>query len=236
MSRYGDLAPKSNIGKPFFIVWSITAVPIVTVLVQQMSQTVVMAINRGTFTLADWTIMPKKGILKSFLTRHSTLAKLLNRKQVDTEKGKRPERPIRDERHFSDIDPERSLGQQQDGSRVLEKEKYDDNELAKELSAAIKAVAHDLRSHPPKVYSYGEWERFTKLIRFTALSSLESDESVERDEQTEWDWIGEDSPLLADVTEAEWILDRLCESLGRWMRRQVQKVNTTLTDTKLQTN
>ncbi|KAK4660995.1 Potassium channel [Podospora pseudocomata] len=220
---YGDLAPKSNIGKPFFIVWSITAVPIVTVLVQQMSQTVVMAINRGTFTLADWTIMPKKGILKSFLTRHSTLAKLLNRKQVDTEKGKHPERPMRDERHFSDIDPERSLGQQQDGSRVLEKEKYDDNELAKELSAAIKAVAHDLRSHPPKVYSYGEWERFTKLIRFTALSSLESDESVERDEQTEWDWIGEDSPLLADVTEAEWILDRLCESLGRWMRRQVQK-------------
>ncbi|KAK0665123.1 hypothetical protein QBC41DRAFT_359068 [Cercophora samala] len=220
---YGDLAPKSNIGKPFFIVWSITAVPIVTVLVQQMSQTVVMAINRGTFTLADWTIMPKKGILKSFLNRHPTTARLFGRKQTGTEKGKRPERPTRDEGQFEDMDPERPFGQQQDRSQRLQKGQHDDNELAKRLSTAIKAVAHDLRSHPPKVYSYEEWAGFTELIRFTAFSSLEGDEPAERGEQTEWDWIGEDSPLLADVTEAEWILDRLCESLGRWMRRQAQK-------------
>ncbi|KAK0712228.1 hypothetical protein B0T21DRAFT_427200 [Apiosordaria backusii] len=219
---YGDLAPKSSIGKPFFIVWSITAVPIVTVLVQQMSQTVVMAINRGTFTLADWTIMPKKGILKSFLARHPTISRIVIRKEDGTEKGKGPDEPARDERWFAEIDPERPIEEQPEENQEA-KNKDDDNELAKELSNTIKAVAHDLRSHPPKVYSFTEWARFTKLIRFTTCSSLERDEVEEREGQTEWDWIGEDSPLLADVTEAEWVLDRLCESLGRWMRRQAQK-------------
>ncbi|KAK4180847.1 hypothetical protein QBC36DRAFT_176740 [Triangularia setosa] len=220
---YGDLAPKSNIGKPFFIVWSITAVPIVTVLVQQMSQTVVMAINRGTFTLADWTIMPKKGMLKSFLAHHPTIARVFTRKQSDTEKGKRPEAPAQDETQLDEMEPEHPFDQQPSGNQEEQKRKHNENELAKELSKAIKAVAHDLRSHPPKVYSYEEWAKFTELIRFTAFSSLERAESGKGDEKIEWDWIGEDGPLLTDVTEAEWILDRLCESLGRWMKEQDQK-------------
>ncbi|KAK4202840.1 hypothetical protein QBC40DRAFT_338077 [Triangularia verruculosa] len=216
---YGDLAPKSNIGKPFFIVWSITAVPIVTVLVQQMSQTVVMAVNRGTFTLADWTIMPKKGILKSFLARHPTIASIVTRHPKDTEKGKGPEIAIRDEVWRDEADPERPHEEQQEEPA----NKDGEDELAKELSSAIKAVAHDLRAHPPKVYSFDEWASFTKLIQFTTCPPLERDDSVETEGQTEWDWIGADSPLLADVTEAEWVLDRLCESLGRWMRRQALK-------------
>jgi potassium channel subfamily K len=32
-----------------------------------------------------------------------------------------------------------------------------------------------------------------------------------------WDWIGEQSPLLAEKTEPEWVLDRLCESLVRYV-------------------
>ena len=52
-----------------------------------------------------------------------------------------------------------------------------------------------------------------------------SKEELEREEEeegiVEWDWIGEDSPMLAEETESEWVLDRLCESLGRYMRRQM---------------
>ena len=52
-----------------------------------------------------------------------------------------------------------------------------------------------------------------------------SKEELEREEEeegiVEWDWIGEDSPMLAEETESEWVLDRLCESLGRYMRKQV---------------
>jgi potassium channel subfamily K len=36
-----------------------------------------------------------------------------------------------------------------------------------------------------------------------------------------WDWIGENSPMLATQTEPEWVLDRLCESLIRYVSTQV---------------
>jgi potassium channel subfamily K len=35
-----------------------------------------------------------------------------------------------------------------------------------------------------------------------------------------WDWIGENSPMLATQTEPEWVLDRLCESLIRYVSTQ----------------
>jgi len=35
----------------------------------------------------------------------------------------------------------------------------------------------------------------------------------------EWDWIGKDSPMMARQSEPEFVLDRLCESLARYMRR-----------------
>lgn len=33
---YGDLAPQSNAGRPFFVVWSLVAVPTMTILVADM--------------------------------------------------------------------------------------------------------------------------------------------------------------------------------------------------------
>ncbi|KAJ2898282.1 Outward-rectifier potassium channel [Zalerion maritima] len=66
----GDLQPSSNIGKPFFVIWSVVAVPTMTVFIQEMSSTVVAGAPKGTFKLADWTVLPKKGILKRFLDSH----------------------------------------------------------------------------------------------------------------------------------------------------------------------
>ncbi|KAK1778543.1 hypothetical protein QBC45DRAFT_162086 [Copromyces sp. CBS 386.78] len=83
---YGDITPKSNIGKPFFIVWSLIAVPIVTVLFQEMSSTVVSAVNRGAFKVADWTIMPtsKRGVLDKYIHKHAWLKRFI-RKMSDAE-------------------------------------------------------------------------------------------------------------------------------------------------------
>jgi hypothetical protein len=35
----------------------------------------------------------------------------------------------------------------------------------------------------------------------------------------EWDWIGEDSPMMSGQSEPEFVLQRLCESLTRYVRR-----------------
>ncbi|KAK4189260.1 hypothetical protein QBC35DRAFT_493621 [Podospora australis] len=248
---YGDISPKSNIGKPFFIVWSIVAVPVVTVLIQQMNHTVVASVNRGTFTLADWTIMPKKGILKNFLSEHKD-KKGKQRAQPQPPpppeglkspttdrwfEGIDPEVPLADIppaiRYPDDPsaapppvpDPEKQPSPQQPQNQTEEETRADENDLAKQLSSTIKTVAHDLRVFPQKKYTYEEWTYFTKLMKFTlnpswATSNDQQEQVEDQRKTTEWDWIGEDSPLLAEVSESEFILDRLCESLGRWMRRQ----------------
>lgn len=53
------------------------------------------------------------------------------------------------------------------------------------------------------------------------------DSALEEEEEDviEWDWLGEDSPLMASASEAEFILEKLCESLVRYTKRIEKRVN-----------
>ena len=255
--------------------WSLIAVPIVTVLIQEMSSTVVHAVNRGTFTLADWTIMPKEGVVAGFLDAHPHLRDLLvgiqerraQRRRIargfqvqdpddptpvhnlpgdageDEEAGAAEEKTRRGSgrrrsarRASSSTPGDNTTGSLSNGgaagssiisSRLerLASEDPTEHDMARELALSIKTVAHDLRAEPPRRYGYEEWVHFTKLIRFSRLSRAEAEALEEGEGLVEWDWIGEDSPMLADITEAEWVLDRLCESLHRYTRRQARTVS-----------
>jgi hypothetical protein len=233
---YGDLSPRSNAGKPFFVVWSLVAIPTMTILVSDMGDTVVAAINRGTFTLADWTVMPKEGVWKDFLDAHPKLRDWLKEKTEEREAKKRLEKG------FTIQDPETAGGaleaaepstpKDEVGNLLTleklaeEKPEVTEHELARKLAVYIKRVANDLLAERPKKYSYEEWAEFTRLIRFSKFDAEEVELEEEEGGVVEWDWIGEDSPLLADVSESEWVLDRLCESLNRYTRKQAQDKKT----------
>lgn len=81
-----------------------------------------------------------------------------------------------------------------------------------------------MRSGEAKRYSYEEWVEFTRLIRFTNTTASGPD-GLARDEDeygvVNWDWIGENSPMVAEQTEPEWVFDRLCESLMRYLDKHV---------------
>jgi len=230
---YGDFSPRSNAGKPFFVVWSLVAIPTMTILVSDMGDTVVSAINRGTFTLADWTIMPKAGVWRDFLESHPKLRDWLERKTKERAARHRIEQgfPLQnpDEEALSnEIDNLDEKVETNEGGNLQElAEEPDmptDHELARRLAHAIKRVANDLRLPHRKKYTYEEWVEFTKLIRFTGRNKIEASEEEEEDGLVEWDWIGEDSPMLAEVSESEWVLERLCESLNRYTRSQAKIV------------
>ncbi|TVY48232.1 Outward-rectifier potassium channel [Lachnellula occidentalis] len=223
---YGDFSPKSNAGKPFFVIWSLIAIPTMTILISDMSDTVVSGINRGTFTLADWTVMPKEGIWRDFLESHPKLRLWLEQKTKEREAKKRVEHGF----ELQNPDEESTLeGNGHDNNlRTLEKlaeerPETTEHELARKLALAIKRTANDLRSDHEKKYTYEEWVEFTRLIKFSSMSPQEVEREEEEEGLVEWDWIGEDSPMLADVTESEWVLDRLCESLNRYTRKQAAK-------------
>jgi len=225
---YGDFSPKSNAGKPFFVVWSLVAIPTMTILVSDMGKTVISAYNRGTFTLADWTVLPKAGVWADFLNSHPKLRDWLERKTKERQEKKRLERGFEvqnpdEENNSADHD---SIGR---GGSALNLEKIaseplelTEHDLARRLALAIKKTANDLHSPHDKKYSYEEWVEFTRLIRFSKLTEEEVEEAEDDEGLVEWDWIGEDSPMLADVSESEWVLDRLCESLNRYTRKQAR--------------
>jgi potassium channel subfamily K len=57
---YGDLYPQSNLGKPFFVIWSLIAIPAVTILISNMGDTIVHWVEKGTLWLGRKTILPEK--------------------------------------------------------------------------------------------------------------------------------------------------------------------------------
>lgn len=211
---YGDLSPKSNAGKPLFIVWSLIAVPTMTILISDMGDTVIASFKRGTFKLADWTVLPKAGLWRELLEKYPWLLLWLQRKAQEAAEKRRlaagmfvgPEEDV--------MDPAPTMEQ------VSELDNLDDQTLAGKLAIAIRHTANHLKDDPPRMYCYEEWAEYTRLIRFSRLSKEEIELAEEEQGLVEWDWIGEDSPMLADSTESEWVLDRLCESLNRYMRKQ----------------
>jgi potassium channel subfamily K len=221
---YGDFSPRSNAGKPFFVVWSLIAVPTMTILISDMGETVVLAINHGTYTLADWTVMPKKGVVHDFLEKHPRLKSWLERKNDEREAKKRIEQGFTIQNPDEPTPQDNPAAPNQPSTLAhLAAEPLTEHDLARKLAAAIKTTAADMQLPHSKRYTYEEWVEFTRLIRF----SSETPREVLRDERDEglvrWDWIGDDSPMLADVSESEWILDRLCESLHRYTRNQARK-------------
>ncbi|OJD29328.1 voltage-gated potassium channel [Diplodia corticola] len=249
---YGDLAPKSNAGRSFFVVWSLIAVPTMTILISDMGDTVISGFKNATSKLADVTVLPKDGIWHDFLQSQPRLLNLLQQEAARRRIKRGMALGPGDEEEDRNRDPESpppdppSLRTDDDdaadrtppptattaATAITTDNDDDDNDpetesdarLAQRLARAIRAVANDIKedvdsARRPKRYRYEEWVEFTKLIRFTAEGREEEERDEEEDGLVEWDWIGENSPMMAGMNEAEFVLDRLCESLGRYLRR-----------------
>ncbi|MCJ1405795.1 Potassium channel [Xylographa trunciseda] len=216
---YGDLAPKSNAGKPFFIVWSLVAVPTMTILVSDMGDTVIASYKRRTFALADWTVLPQEGKFREFLDKHSVIMQSVDKCMLRRAEKKR----IRSGFPGPTGDPELDLKPTLE--QLATDDDLDEHDLARKLAIAIRRTADDLTRGQEQRYSYEEWVEFSRLIRFSRFSPGSERAGVKEEEEEEglidWDWIGEDSPMMAEESECEWVLDRLCESLDRYMRKMV---------------
>ncbi|KAJ5546421.1 hypothetical protein N7494_004006 [Penicillium frequentans] len=252
---YGDFTPQSNAGRPFFVMWSLIAIPTMTMLISQMSDTVVSAFKHGTEKFAEYSIMPESGTYRSCFAHIPFIRRCLERRQekkrlkrgfevgADTEDTADPENgepevakeaPRGPSRRTSSAPtyPRRTL---EELARETHPSPY---ELAQQLAFAIRRTTEDVCEGKRKRYNYEEWVEFTRLIQFTnprtRPSSAEAsssqhhskEETLVLDEDEfgvlNWDWIGENSPMLAHQTEPEWVLDRLCESLVRYVSTQEQ--------------
>ncbi|KAF1913058.1 potassium channel-like protein [Ampelomyces quisqualis] len=247
---YGDLAPKSNAGRCFFVIWSLIAVPSMTILVSDLGDTVVAKFKMWSDQLADFTVLPKEGIWRAYVEKHPWLLDWLQRRIASHEAKKRLRKGfnVADPRNDSAAttstppngdgddpsDPDLELTQHPTIPALAAEAEADSSalpthaSLSRRLALSIKKVSHDFRLPHPRRYTYEEWVEFTRLIRMTTPERLDRDlgttisnTATENEEGlVNWDWIGNDSPMMSGLTESEWLLERLCESLVRLERRK----------------
>ena len=232
---YGDLSPKSNPGRCFFVIWSLISVPTMTILVSDLGDTVVAKFKKWSNTVADFTVLPKRGIWQPFVNKNPWL-----QERIEERKAKRRVRE-----GFETTDPE--AGSEADDDNDIEATNTQhpnitslaaeaetdlmqaptQASLSRRIALGIKKVSFDLRLDKPKRYSYEEWVEFTRLIRYTTprrlnrvLGTTLTNETENEEGLVNWDWLGEHSPMVAGVTESEWLLERLVESLIRLEKRR----------------
>ncbi|KAM3424009.1 hypothetical protein BST61_g1401 [Cercospora zeina] len=207
---YGDLAPKSNAGRPFFVFWSLIAVPTMTILVGDLSDTIVKQFKRGTSGIADFTVLPQRGIWHELLKGEPRVVTFWRARRERKKLEQRREEGL-------PYGPGPEGENAQPTIEELASEDMTRAELAERLAEAIKRVSRDVKNGTSRKYTYEEWVDITQLIRFTA--GEEESELIDDEDLIEWDWLGDRSPMMADKSEAEFVLDRLCESVARYVRR-----------------
>lgn len=208
---YGDLAPQSNAGRPFFVLWSLIAVPTMTILISDLGDTVIKKFKNGTFKLADFTVLPKYGVWREFVERHPWLLNTLQQRKQRHDEKRRVEEGFQ-------VGPEPEQPPIPPTIEQLAEEQPSMSDLARKLSKKVRQTADEMRSQPDKRYSYEEWVEITQLIRFTAKKDGEDQPIEDEEDLIEWDWIGVDSPMMSKSGEPEFVLDRLCESMHRYVR------------------
>ncbi|KAF2713247.1 voltage-gated potassium channel [Pleomassaria siparia CBS 279.74] len=251
---YGDLSPKTNAGRCFFVIWSLIAVPTMTILVSDMGDTVIHKFKTWSSELADFTVLPKEGIWRSFLEKHPWLLNWLQKRVANRQAKKR----LKD--GFGTMNPDSAIvnidadldNTENRLPRTASRSTAEDPEAAPfsnpltsttihtdtttqpihltpltlqtHLALSIRVVAMDMQLPAPKRYCYEEWVEFTRLLRYASFHGNEKEVSKEEEEDglVDWDWIGEDSPLISGGGESEWLLGRLTEALVRVERRGVR--------------
>ena len=177
---YGDYSPTSNSGKPFFVFWSLLAVPTLTILISNMGDTVVKGIRDLTIYLGEFTVLPGEASTKDRL-KQSTY-KLTNGKIFT--KGPMMDEPagVLGEKHEEEGD---NRNQPSDAAAseslagVLEQQELAEADDARArgdkldedvhmyhflLIKELRNVLKHLDESPPRKYTYEEWAWFLRLM------------------------------------------------------------------------
>lgn len=187
---YGDFYPQSNSGKPFFVFWSLLAVPSLTILISNMGDTIVKGIRDVTLWIGNFTVLPGEQGIKATLKDSATKltrGRLFNGEIEEQGPGILGESNKRGEKdddsdddddggHHRKNDPEsaaqrvagdhaksetaRAKKQGEGGDEIPKSKRHYHLVLIMEISKVMK----HLNSSPPRKYTFDEWAWYLKLI------------------------------------------------------------------------
>ncbi|EWC44297.1 hypothetical protein DRE_01123 [Drechslerella stenobrocha 248] len=246
---FGDIHPTSNSAKPFFVIWSLLAVPMMTILVSNLGDTVIVLLKNVTLRVGEYTILPGE---KKERLPPANAAEGNQGRQRDQDpwapgsgnhemeqEGRNPEDGMEDPEEV-----EEKLRLRRLGTGLVAQEEKDEGWyqggpeeslvfLLHDLAFAVQQLMPDLAAKPPKQYTYEEWVGYIKLIDMpirglsepykTPTPRINAPGLDYREEVRQTDWLAEESPLMSREGETEWLLTRLCSKLEQCLR--VQKLD-----------
>ncbi|KAK9478923.1 hypothetical protein V1514DRAFT_347174 [Lipomyces japonicus] len=164
---YGDFVPTKPGSKAFFVAWSLLAVPMMTILISSLGDTIIAGVMIFTDVLGDLTL-----------------------KNITTISRPTPDVDFLNLSYHKVISEMESQNTMADSLTVQETDQEFDRDLEQEiyLVDAIQSVLYDMRFHKSKKYSYEEWNR------------------LEHDLDTQFDWLGQASPIRFPVNEPTMLL------------------------------
>ena len=184
---YGDFQPESNSGKPFFVFWSLLAVPSLTILISNMGDTVIQLVKDLTIWFGEVTVLPSEsGSIRESLKLGVT--KLTGGK-IDVQGIRDSDDNIRDTptglirmprrqkqqplHNKQDVEAAQNLASTFEKAEQLDEEeaRRQGDRLAEDihhyrhlLITEIKNVYADLNLQERKKYTYDEWAYFLQLL------------------------------------------------------------------------
>ncbi len=244
---YGSFYPESNAGKPFYVFWSLLAIPILTILISSLEDTVAVSIRDLTLLIGEFTILPGDVSPKNRLRQ--ALKKAIERKKITIEQGiegsSQPSQATEDSGERQDVSNptcnHSAGGELDEGSEHAKNHDGTDGYICPNrichallLGTEIRTVMGDLHASPPRQYTYAEWTWFLKLIgedetspgfgRRTSVSNQSESQRalVENhgEQGQQLSWLGTQSALMCDKEEAEWVMHRLSLSLERELKAE----------------
>ncbi|KIV80459.1 hypothetical protein PV11_07957 [Exophiala sideris] len=191
---YGDLQPISNSGKPFFVFWSLLAVPSLTILISDMGDTVVKTIKDVTIWLGEITVLPsdenstkerlKHGIYKATLGKAASPHEDVENGSEEGgesgfqelhpgltklfKRGGRRQGPDKKDRanqdHMAKDFEDAEKKDEDDARNKGDRWEEDEHHYRHVLISAIRRVYADTTASTPKEYRYDEWVYFLRLL------------------------------------------------------------------------
>ncbi len=143
---YGDFQPISNSGKPFFVFWSLLAIPTLTILISDMGDTVVKAVKDLTIWLGEVTVLPSDDESPTSRLKHglqATLGKVYSRQSDmrDVEEGSDS-----DEESFQELHPGLAKAfHRRGGRRARKKDRQNEDRLVADWEESEKIDESEAR-------------------------------------------------------------------------------------------
>jgi potassium channel subfamily K, other eukaryote len=183
---YGDYRPYSNSGKPFFVFWSLLAVPALTILISDMGDTVVKIIKDFTIYLGEITVLPsdegglsdslKYGVYKitggkvgnKVTTKTDNDVKekppgMVNMPEQSQQRGTN-QHDVESARHLADQLESEEKQDEQEARNRGDKLAEDEHHYRHLLISEMKKMYSYVNTEPPKKFTYDEWAYFLRLL------------------------------------------------------------------------